>query len=83
VKIKTPYTYCEQVGRRGKDYKTKRMFKILRTFINPQVNVSNHRAVQYSWPDHAHTNKINPEIIKMNKNKAKEIIIVSSLSALC
>jgi hypothetical protein len=24
VKIKTLYTYCEQVGRRGKDYETKR-----------------------------------------------------------
>jgi hypothetical protein len=23
VKIKTLYTYCEQVGRRGKDYETK------------------------------------------------------------
>jgi hypothetical protein len=23
VKIKTPYTYCEQVGRRGKDYEMK------------------------------------------------------------
>jgi hypothetical protein len=23
VKIKTPYTDCEQVGRRGKDYETK------------------------------------------------------------
>jgi hypothetical protein len=24
VKLKTLYTYCEQVGRRGKDYETKR-----------------------------------------------------------
>jgi hypothetical protein len=24
VKIKTLYTYCKQVGRRGKDYETKR-----------------------------------------------------------
>jgi hypothetical protein len=29
VKIKTLYTYCEPVGRRGKDYETKRIYVVL------------------------------------------------------
>jgi hypothetical protein len=33
VKIKTLYTYCEQVGRRGKDYETKLLFRSL--FMEP------------------------------------------------
>jgi hypothetical protein len=28
VKIKTLYTYCEQAGKRGKDYETKILYKI-------------------------------------------------------
>jgi hypothetical protein len=41
VKIKTLYNYCEQVGRRGKDYAMKQFWKVkpgeIRTAMKPST----------------------------------------------